>query len=73
MGWGLSLEPRAYTPMEFLDALWSLDLTALDAVDEGIVLYEDGFWNEAKEAFMAVKKEYRLRKIRGGWIALKPT
>lgn len=70
--WGLSLEPRAYTPDDFLDAIWALDLTVLDAVHEGIVLYDDDFWKKAREAFQAAKKEYGLKKIKAGWIALKP-
>lgn len=49
-----------------------LDLTALDAVGEGVVLYDDGFWKEAQRTFRAAKKEYGLRKIRGGWRAMRP-
>jgi hypothetical protein len=70
--WGLSLEPRAYTSKGFLDAIWALDLTALDAMREGIVLYDDGFWKEAQEAFRITKMEYGLKRIKDGWIALKP-
>jgi len=70
--WGLSLEPRAYTPEDFLDAIWALDLTALDAMEEGIVLYDDGFWKEAQGAFQVAKREYGLKRIRDGWMALKP-
>ncbi|MEM2927238.1 MAG: nucleotidyltransferase domain-containing protein [Candidatus Bathyarchaeia archaeon] len=70
--WGLSLEPRAYTPKDFLDAIWALELTALDAIQEGIVLYDDGFWMEAKKAFQRAKRAYRLRRISDGWMALKP-
>ena len=47
-------------------------LTALDAMEEGIVLYDDGFWKEAQEAFQVAKREYGLKKIRDGWMALKP-
>lgn len=70
--WGLSLEPRAYTPKDFLDAIWALDLTALDAMEEGIVLYDDGLWKKVQEAFQVAKREYGLKKIRDGWMALKP-
>jgi len=52
--------------------VWALDLTALDALQEGVALYDDGFWKEAKETFRKAKKEYRLRKIKNGWIAQKP-
>lgn len=67
-----SLEPRAYTPEGLLEAIWALDLNALDAVGEGVVLYDDGFWKEAQRTFRAAKKEYGLRKIRGGWRAMRP-
>jgi len=70
--WGLSLEPRAYTPEDFLDALWALDLTALDAVRDGVVLYDDGFWKEAQNTFQVAKREYGLKKIKDGWMALRP-
>lgn len=70
--WRLSLEPRAYSPEEFLDAIWALDLTALDAVEEGVVLYDGGFWRKAQEVFRSTKEEYGLKKIRDGWIALRP-
>lgn len=70
--WGLCLEPRAYTPEDFLDAIWGLDLTALDALHEGVVLYDDGFWKQARKAFKVAKREYGLRKIKDGWMALRP-
>ncbi|HID16905.1 TPA: hypothetical protein EYP26_01275 [Candidatus Bathyarchaeota archaeon] len=70
--WRLSLEPRAYSPEKFLNAIWALDLTALDAVEEGVVLYDGGFWKEAQEAFRSTKKEYGLKKIKDGWMALRP-
>jgi len=70
--WGISIEPRAYTPEDFMEAIWALDLTALDAMHEGVVLYDDGFWEESKKAFRTAKKEYRLKKIKNGWIALEP-
>jgi len=70
--WGLSIEARAYTSKGFLDAIWALDLTALDAMQEGIVLYDSGFWKEAQEAFRVTEREYGLKRIRDGWMALKP-
>jgi hypothetical protein len=41
-------------------------------VREGVVLYDDGFWEKAKEAFQVAKREYGLKKIRDGWMALRP-
>ncbi len=70
--WNISLEPRAYYPDEFIRALYSLDLTALDAVNEGIPIYDDGFWGRAKKEFKKVRRIYKLIKIEDGWIAKEP-
>ena len=70
--WGIGLEPRAYLPDDFIDAITALDLTALDAVHEGKIIFDDGFWERAKEAFEITKEAYKLRKIRNGWIAQEP-
>jgi len=43
-----------------------LDLTALDAIHEGVVSYHDVFWKEAKRTFQTAKREYRLRRIKMG-------
>lgn len=69
---GIGLEVRTYTPKEFLNSLVALDLTALDAMTDGRIVYDDGFWREAREAFEMVKRSYRLKRIRDGWIAEEP-
>ena len=66
------VEVRAYTSDEFKEALKGLSLTALDAVSEGVAIYDDGFWEEMERYFKEVKKAYRLRKDKVGWTALKP-
>lgn len=71
--WVGEVEPRGYTPEEFLEALWRLDLTALDACDEGRVIYDDGFWQEARGLFERVKEFYGLRKVEDGWQVTKLT
>jgi hypothetical protein len=50
----------------------ALDLTALDAVYEGKVVYDDGFWKRAREVFNKARKAYKLKRIQDGWAALKP-
>lgn len=68
--WGIGLEPKIYTPKEFIREIKEHDLTALDAIHEGINIYDDGFWDEARRVFKKVKREYKLKRIKGGWIAL---
>ena len=70
--WGIAMEARAYTPNEFIDAIIGLDLTALDAVYEGKRIFDDGFWEKAKETFRITKKAYKLKRIKNGWIAKEP-
>jgi len=65
--WVGEVEPRGYTPREFLKALWKLDMTALDACYEGKVIYDDGFWKSAMKEFEKVKKKYMLKKLDDGW------
>jgi len=65
------IEVRGFTPDEFLKLLEELSLTALDAMNEGVVVYDDGYWKEAKARFEEVKKTYKLRRIDIGWEALK--
>jgi len=65
------IEVRGFTPDEFLKLLEELSLTALDAMDEGVIVYDDGYWKEAKAKFEEVKKAYELRRIDIGWEALR--
>ena len=54
---------RGFTLNEFLKLLEELSLTALDVMDEGMIVYDDGYWKGAKARFKEVKKAYELRKI----------
>ena len=65
------VELRAYTPEAFLKALWRLDLTALEAVHHGVILYDDGFWNEARREFEKVKAFYGLVRGDSWWKATR--
>jgi hypothetical protein len=66
------IEPRAYTSEEFLKGIERIDVTTWDSLHEGIILYDDGFWEKAKKKFDEVKKEYGLVKTKTGWKALNP-
>ncbi len=50
------IESRIYTKEEFLKALEELDLTALEAMHHGLLIYDKGFYNEARKKFDEVVK-----------------
>jgi len=47
--------------------------TALYAVSDGKLLYDDCFFAEAKKLFETVKKEFDMVRIEHGWEARKLT
>ena len=61
------VEARVFTPERFRELLRSFSLTALDALEEGIVLYDDGFWRELKTEFERMKASGQVEKIPIGW------
>ena len=52
----LPVDVLAYTPAEFLKALENLSPSALDAMREGIVLYDNGFYEVARRHFEELKR-----------------
>jgi len=69
----IPLEPRGFTPEEFLTMIENCNPTALDAVYEGKILFDRGFIQTARLKFKEVSEKYRLKKKENGWIALNPT
>ncbi|RLI38053.1 hypothetical protein DRO60_03850 [Candidatus Bathyarchaeota archaeon] len=61
------LQARVFTPDGFRDALRAFSLTALDALEEGIVLYDDGFWRDVKAEFEEMKRRGIVKKTSFGW------
>ncbi|QDA32157.1 nucleotidyltransferase domain-containing protein [Thermococcus indicus] len=59
----LDLDILAYTPSEFLRAMESLSPSVLDAMKEGILLHDNGFYKTAKRHFEELKRK-GLRKER---------
>ena len=59
----LPVDILAYTPAEFLKALENLSPSALDAMREGIVLYDSGFYEVARRHFEELKRK-GMRKER---------
>lgn len=64
------IEPRVYTEEEFIEALEELDLSALEAMHHGILIYDNGFYKKAFEVFLRVTKKWKLKRERFGWISL---
>jgi len=63
------VQPWVYTEGEARAALESFDLALLDALEHGVVLYDDGFWGELKGRFAALKEEWGLEEVEGGWVS----
>ncbi|AAL80896.1 nucleotidyltransferase domain-containing protein [Pyrococcus furiosus DSM 3638] len=58
----LPVDIIAYTREEFLKALENLSPSALDAITEGKVLYDSGFYKIAKKKFEELKKKGLKKK-----------
>ncbi|AEM38450.1 DNA polymerase beta domain protein region [Pyrolobus fumarii 1A] len=62
----LPIEPWCYTPEEVVEAaLRNPRLDVIDALDHGIVVYDDGFWKELRA------KAIRWKRTSYGGIALR--
>ncbi len=62
------VEERIFTPKQFRELLRSFGFTALDALEEGVVLYDDGFWEGLKSEFEEMKRKKVVQKTEKGWI-----
>ena len=60
-----------YTEEEFYESLRKFDIALLDALEHGIIIYDDGFWSRAKEYFQKFKSEWELIGDEYGWISRK--
>lgn len=58
----MGIEPCGCTKEEFLRWLEEFRLIALDAMYYGKLVYDDGFWSEAKKKFTKMEKKYALQK-----------
>ncbi len=65
------IECLAYTPREFRRMLKHTHPTALYAMDDGIILYDDGTVVEMREIFMKMKKTNIIKRFKHGWIICK--
>ncbi|VVB88310.1 Nucleotidyltransferase domain protein [uncultured archaeon] len=65
-----SIEVKGYTRNEFLKMIEKRNPLALDAVVEGKVVEDDGFWKVARNKFEEVRKRYELVKKHKSWISM---
>ena len=63
------IEALGYTTKEFEKMLRKKHPTALDALEEGIILYDDGYLLKIKELFEKIKEELGLVKVEDYWEA----
>jgi predicted nucleotidyltransferase len=66
----LEVDILAYTPSEFLRAMENLSPSVLDAMKEGILLHDNGFYEVAKRRFEELKRK-GLKKDRY-WMIKRP-
>ena len=64
---GGPIEPRGYTPEEFLKMIEEAYGAILDAIAYGIVLYDRDFIKKAKELFRKTVRTLELKRLIDGW------
>lgn len=65
------LEPIGYTPKEFEELLRKRHATALFAMEEGILLHDDGTYLKMKKMYEKLKADLKIVKGKSGWYAEK--
>ncbi len=65
------IEVKGYTKNEFIIMIEKRNPMALDALVEGKVIVNDGFWEVARNKFEEVKKRYELVKEPKRWVSMK--
>ncbi len=63
----IGLEARVFRPEELFKALEEFRLTALEAGDQGVPVYDDGFWPTFKARFEELRRAYGLERTEVGW------
>lgn len=61
------IEAIAYTTSEFRAMVEKLHPTALSAIEDGITIYDDGFFERMKELLTTLRERLNIVRIEGGW------
>jgi hypothetical protein len=60
---GMGVEPSfCCNTKDFMQMLENFDIHALDAIHYGKIIYDDGFWQEARDRFREIETKYELDK-----------
>ncbi|MEM2901965.1 MAG: nucleotidyltransferase domain-containing protein [Candidatus Bathyarchaeia archaeon] len=62
-----SLKPIGYSPMEFLEELRKPNLFLYDVLAEGVIIYNDGFLDEAEKVRKEEAEKRKIVKSGGRW------
>ena len=62
-----TLEPLGYTKEEFRNMFKKGHVTVLDCLEEGRILFDDGFYDQLKTEFLKAKRK-GLRKTSISWL-----
>lgn len=65
------IEVKGYTRDEFLKMIEKRNPLALDALVEGKVIADDGFWEVARNKFEDVIKRYELVREHKRWVSMR--
>lgn len=65
-----AIEVKGYKRKEFIKMIEKRNPLALDALVEGKLVVDDGFWEVARNKFEEVKKRYELVKGQKKWISM---
>jgi len=66
----MPIEVKGYTRNEFLRMIEKRNPLALDALVEGQIILDDGFWKIARNKFEETKKKYELIREKRRWISM---
>ncbi|MBS7652723.1 MAG: nucleotidyltransferase domain-containing protein [Candidatus Bathyarchaeia archaeon] len=61
------IEVIGYTPEEFSRMIDKPHPTALSAIEDGIVLHDDGFFEEMRRRFSEIRERMRIVRLEDGW------
>ncbi len=71
-GYALNIEPWPYEPSEVLESVKAGDIAAIDALENGVVIFDDGTWSSLKREYRRIKEELGIvRDGEEGWLFTK--
>jgi len=62
------IEPIGFLPSEFEKMIEKRNCTAIFAMEEGIPLFGEQYFNDLKQKYLQIKKKYKIEKSISAWI-----